>query len=771
MSTNVETLLARLEVQQSKFERALAKAARTTDQRSREIENRFKRMNTTASAQMATLGTRAVEFAKGFGAGFLGAAGISRLATSVRGAVSELSALGKAARDTGVPVEDLQGLLRGFERSTRVSADEATAAFERFNRRIGEAANGGGPFATTIERYGIALRDSNGRLRSQSELLRDVAEAIRRAKNEQERAAIAQAAFGNVGPKMAQAMAEGAAFFDRMTEDARRAGNVIEENLIRRAEILDDKFDQLTRSAGTFFKSVVVGTLMGGVQTELDQMQRLLGSVENVKELLGDDLFQSMMTGSDDFKELSSLVGAVSMDFQMLSSQARGAANVVAQVANEIAVAGFRESAVELAKLSTEMIKLASSFNQGKIGAQEFSDKVDDTITKVNGLLSEIENLDATTLERIKTQFDGLTAGIRQALINARALRAEAADDPVLGSDGGVVVRTPDRNTPRPRPAPNDIDFGLPPLPRASSGSGSSGGGAPRDGLAEAVAAIRERTAAYEAEAVAILAAAAAGRGHGDVILFVQKRAELLNAALRDGTAITPELEASVDRLAEAYVRAGQKAEEAADAMRKVQADSQRGIDAMTDLFMSITQGGDAAKRALAQLLVQMAQVQMKRAMMAAADSGAGGIFRVIGGLLGFDKGGYTGDGGTHEPKGVVHGGEYVFSKRATNKLGVGNLEALHRQAKGFATGGYVGPRMPIAPSVAPGALAGARMGAAAAKPATIDLRVSVDESGNLQAFVEKVSGDTSVRVVREYDRSLLPGRVSAISRDPRKKG
>ena len=50
--------------------------------------------------------------------------------------------------------------------------------------------------------------------------------------------------------------------------------------------------------------------------------------------------------------------------------------------------------------------------------------------------------------------------------------------------------------------------------------------------------------------------------------------------------------------------------------------------------------------------------------------------------------GGYTGHGGKYEPKGIVHGGEFVFTKEATSRLGVANL---YRLMKGYATGGYVG--------------------------------------------------------------------------------
>ena len=54
--------------------------------------------------------------------------------------------------------------------------------------------------------------------------------------------------------------------------------------------------------------------------------------------------------------------------------------------------------------------------------------------------------------------------------------------------------------------------------------------------------------------------------------------------------------------------------------------------------------------------------------------------------------GGYTGDGGKYEPKGIVHGGEFVFSKQATRTIGVQNLARQHSAAKrGYAGGGPVG--------------------------------------------------------------------------------
>lgn len=58
-----------------------------------------------------------------------------------------------------------------------------------------------------------------------------------------------------------------------------------------------------------------------------------------------------------------------------------------------------------------------------------------------------------------------------------------------------------------------------------------------------------------------------------------------------------------------------------------------------------------------------------------------------------YDSGGYTGDGGKYEPKGVVHGGEFVFTKEATKRIGIPNLYTMMR---GYAGGGVVGGAAPM---------------------------------------------------------------------------
>lgn len=59
----------------------------------------------------------------------------------------------------------------------------------------------------------------------------------------------------------------------------------------------------------------------------------------------------------------------------------------------------------------------------------------------------------------------------------------------------------------------------------------------------------------------------------------------------------------------------------------------------------------------------------------------------------GFSGGGYTGDGGKFEPKGVVHGGEFVVKKEVVSQPGAREfLERMNANSNGYADGGYVNP-------------------------------------------------------------------------------
>lgn len=116
--------------------------------------------------------------------------------------------------------------------------------------------------------------------------------------------------------------------------------------------------------------------------------------------------------------------------------------------------------------------------------------------------------------------------------------------------------------------------------------------------------------------------------------------------------------------------------------------------DALTDFVMT----GKADFRSLAQsILRDLSSMIIKMMIFNSLKAAFGGtevgkFFGFSGGgyVGGYASGGYTGDGGKYQPAGVVHRGEYVITKEATSRLGIGFLNHLN-YGRGYANGGTVG--------------------------------------------------------------------------------
>lgn len=107
--------------------------------------------------------------------------------------------------------------------------------------------------------------------------------------------------------------------------------------------------------------------------------------------------------------------------------------------------------------------------------------------------------------------------------------------------------------------------------------------------------------------------------------------------------------------------------------------------DALTDLVVT----GKADFRSLAQSILRDISAMIVKMMIFNAIRLATG-YSDGGYVEGYASGGYTGDGGKYQPAGVVHRGEYVITKEATSRLGIGFLNHLN-YGRGYASGGVVG--------------------------------------------------------------------------------
>ncbi|EEF6843457.1 phage tail tape measure protein [Salmonella enterica] len=147
-----------------------------------------------------------------------------------------------------------------------------------------------------------------------------------------------------------------------------------------------------------------------------------------------------------------------------------------------------------------------------------------------------------------------------------------------------------------------------------------------------------------------------------------------------------------------------QWAEDAVRSFDAVKSAAVSTFDGVAQNMASMLTGSETNWRGFTRSVLSMlTQIFMKQALVGMAGKLAGGLGSVFGGgysgstgtaissfasKLMFDTGGFTGFGGKYEPAGIVHRGEFVFTKEATSRIGVDNL---YRMMRGYADGGYVG--------------------------------------------------------------------------------
>ncbi|HCT3338882.1 TPA: phage tail tape measure protein [Escherichia coli] len=146
-----------------------------------------------------------------------------------------------------------------------------------------------------------------------------------------------------------------------------------------------------------------------------------------------------------------------------------------------------------------------------------------------------------------------------------------------------------------------------------------------------------------------------------------------------------------------------QWAESAMDSFSQVKSVSMQTFDGIAQNMAAMLTGSEQNWRSFTRSVLSMlTEILVKQAMAGMVGSALGAVGSAFGGASAssgtaiqaaaanfhFATGGFTGTGGKYEPAGIVHRGEFVFTKEATSRIGVGNL---YRLMRGYADGGYVG--------------------------------------------------------------------------------
>jgi hypothetical protein len=192
----------------------------------------------------------------------LGAVQMVRFAQNTLQTVDEL---GKLSRQLGVSTQALQSYNFAAGLSG-VRTESLRSALQRLTRNIGEARTGTGAIAQAFQELGIRTTNTES-------AFRDIANAIRNAKDESEAATIAYRTFGREGLPLVRMLRDGAAGLDEFTSQAERLGLILSDENIRRAERFNDQVSVIRQ----IFSTAIQRTFLEQVNDDLTGVSHALG--------------------------------------------------------------------------------------------------------------------------------------------------------------------------------------------------------------------------------------------------------------------------------------------------------------------------------------------------------------------------------------------------------------------------------------------------------------------------------------------------------------
>lgn len=187
---------------------------------------------------------------------------VEALVGGVKHALTAADDLGKAAQKIGLPVEELSKL--------KFAADLADVSFEalskglvKFDKGLAEASVGvKNDLTAALSAMKIEIRDSNGEVKSQSQLLGEIADKFASYEDGIEKTGLAVQTFGKrFGPDLIPLLNEGSKGLVEAGLAAERTGNVIDTNTAAASQRFNDNIKILTANTEGFTNAVARGAI------------------------------------------------------------------------------------------------------------------------------------------------------------------------------------------------------------------------------------------------------------------------------------------------------------------------------------------------------------------------------------------------------------------------------------------------------------------------------------------------------------------------------
>lgn len=244
-------------------------------------------------------------------------------AVMVQSSLNSADAFSKATQSTGLTIERLSGYAHGAKMAG-VENDAFIKTMEKFSENVSKASAGTGEQAEAFEALGISVTDSSGKLKTNEQLLREVAERFHEMPDGAHKSELAVKLFSKTGEKMIPFLNAGAKGLDEMYATADRLGQVFDEKTGKAAEAFNDNMT-LLKDRVTGAANRVAAGLAPALAALTDQTDAAAPSMEGVVAVLK-SVMSVGMVAAEVFNQIArNLAGTVAVAAGFVDSGLDGA--------------------------------------------------------------------------------------------------------------------------------------------------------------------------------------------------------------------------------------------------------------------------------------------------------------------------------------------------------------------------------------------------------------------------------------------------------------
>lgn len=245
MSRSLGTLTVDLVARTGLFEAGMDRAARLADRRSKDISKAIDRGLKGAVGSVAAFtaglvgGLLSAQAAfEGFMNAINNADRLDELSARLGISTEQLSEWGYAAKLSGTDLESLTGSIQKFSKTVAAAADANSRQAELFAS------------------LGISVKDAAGNLRDVEDLLPEVADRFKALDNETTETALAMELFGRSGAELLEFLNRGSDGLNKLGDEARTLGGVIDGETAKAAAEFKDELDRLRVVTNALFTQI-----------------------------------------------------------------------------------------------------------------------------------------------------------------------------------------------------------------------------------------------------------------------------------------------------------------------------------------------------------------------------------------------------------------------------------------------------------------------------------------------------------------------------------